>query len=197
MNLRVLLGICFVLSLPEPARASTIPPVNLNQSEVAITAGIYDLGVDFGLTDHLSFGVSSVAPFDSHGLLAFRVLYLPLGVQRNLNFGLMASFGTAPSAGFFRPYNGDDATFPVTHTGWFQPALGFIASLYPLPVSIRATVGPVFPEPQVPPYLPSFLKYAWPNVEVAYRFNEFNELTLGGNAIVGWRWRTGFLSKLR
>jgi hypothetical protein len=169
-----------VLGLALPARASTLPKVDFSAGQHIVAAGLLDANYDYAVTDHLSFGVSSA------GLLLIPIV--PIAARSTLKLlqtdwltaGLTVSAGITPNAWGPKPWY--ELQEPVSY--WVQPALNATLGAVDAPVKLRLTVGPLFMNNG---FAPSPVWWFWPNAEVAFRLTERHELTLGGNALVGWR----------
>lgn len=169
-----------------PATASTIPSLDFRQGQTTVSLGLADLSIDHALTDRLSIGFSGAYVLPAHLLLvpgstvAIRATYHLLRLY-NLDLGLMVSTGYGafrfPGPGFL------DQPGKV----WWQPAFN-VAIASPAPFehwTPRLTLGPILWMEQPPSGFSTW--FFLPNVELGYRLDPANELTLGGNSLIGWR----------
>jgi hypothetical protein len=169
-----------VLCLAPTVQASTLPKVDFKAGQHIVAAGLLDANYDYAVTDHWSLGVSSA------GLLLIPIV--PIAARSTLKLlqtdwltaGLTVSAGITPNAWGPRPWY--ELPEPVSY--WVQPALNATLGAADAPVKLRLTVGPLFMNGGLGP---SPVWWFWPNAEVAFRLTERHELTLGGNALVGWR----------
>ena len=163
-----------LLMMTEPAYASTLPRVDFHKGETMVAVGLPDLSLDYALTDHLSLGATWVSMgLPAYGFGAIRGTYRIGRVPWGGEYGLTAAVGLESN------YPATPTT-PLSYQSWGQIALD--ASL-PLTrrFTIRATVGPILWGSY------TLYWYAVPNLELAYELNSRNELTLGGNSLIGWR----------
>lgn len=158
------------------AIASTLPPLEFRANQVILGLGVLDANLDYAVSDRLSLGVCgsfNVAP------LAGRASYR-LGEAAGL------SYGVTLSAGINNMWGSPGALAVST---WFQPAaivalrLGGAESR----MTLRGTIGPLFLATGSGNYATSGALAFWPNLELTYRLNVGQEVTLGGNSLVGWR----------
>jgi hypothetical protein len=169
------LPLCLTV-MTAPAFASTLPRVDFKQGQLAVAAGAFDANVDYAVLNNLSIGVSGTFPWSlmlGAGRLTYRI-----GEVGPVSYGLSLSGGTIRPGlvNLQRPEDGDMGY-------WVQPALNLAVPLGSLPLTLRATVGPVW----VNQTLTKLNGDIIPNAELAWRLNPSNELTLGGNALIGWR----------
>lgn len=159
-----------------PAHAAVFPHLGLERGERAFQAGLLDAGVEVALTDRWSVGASGFYLGVLNGAdidTAYRVLGSADG----------PSLGLGVSAGY-----GELNVLGTSKTWFMQPAA--IASLPLGPLRLGALFGPVIHTVQ--PYVTDpgtiFVNWNWiPNLELAYRLDRSNEITLGGNGLIGWR----------
>jgi hypothetical protein len=193
---RPLLLATLIVFFPLVGYASTLPRVDFKEGDRIVAGGLLDVNFDYALTDKLSLGASLIPstrtyawydPILSPVSVALRSTYR-LGVFSGAVVGLtlsggayevipanMSSQALLPGTPFFHM---DTAIF-------VQPALNVA-----LPLgageghwTVRATLGPSFIlDPQNQNFFP-----LWPNIEMARSFGDHGELTLLGNALVGWR----------
>ncbi|MNX72827.1 hypothetical protein D3C86_1041970 [compost metagenome] len=175
------LGLSFAL----PAEASTLPRVDFRSEQTLLAIGLPgDLSLDRTFSDRLSLGVTtfiagSAGPTGPMAI-GVRGTYRLGEAAKGLTYGLTVSGGVYPPH-FFNPSSPD--LISKTPEYWVQPAL--VASL---PLSdvlvLRGTVGPLLFTMSHHAGIPAWL---WPNLELAARIAPGQELTLGGNSLVGWR----------
>ena len=170
--------------LVSPATASTIPSMDIKQGQTTVSLGLADLSIDRALSDRLSIGFSGAYVLPAHLLLvpgstvAIRTTYHLLRLY-DLDLGLMVSAGY----GAFRFPGPVFLDRPGKY--WWQPALN-VAIASPAPFeqwTPRITLGPIL-WMELPPS--GFTTWFFlPNVELGYRLDPANELTLGGNSLIG------------
>lgn len=172
--------------LVSPATASTIPSMDIKQGQTMVSLGLADLSIDHALTDRLSIGFSGAYVLPAHLLLvpgstaALRATVHLLQLY-NLDLGVMVSAGY----GAFRLPGPDFLDQPGKF--WWQPAFN-VAIASPAPFgqwTTRLTLGPILWMEQPPSGFSTW--FFLPNVELGYRLDPANELTLGGNSLIGWR----------
>lgn len=162
--------------MTRPAFASTLPRVDLHQGQVAVAVGLADANVDYALLDTLSIGLSGALPW-SVLLKAARATWR-IGQLGPVAYGLTLSGGTI-APGLVNTAKPEDAL-----TGyWVQPALNVAVPLGPTPLTLRATLGPTWVNQTLMHQNGDLV----PNAELAWRLNDAHEITLGGNALIGWR----------
>lgn len=189
------------LSSAPAAQASTLPRVDFQPGERTVAVGILDANVDWAVLDRLSIGASfiplpsSIAWYDpilSPMSAALRATYrlgelagYPVGVT--LSTGIVnVLVGPNCPCGLPNPFPALPLMRWNSYVGFVQPAAN-ITVPFKAPGqagwTMRATLGPIFGyTPQSTNFLP-----LWPNLEFAYSWGERTELTLLGNALVGWR----------
>lgn len=170
-----------ILGLAMPVQASTLPKVDFAAGQHIVAAGLLDANYDYAFTDYLSAGVSST------GLLLLPIV--PIAARATLSLvktgwltaGITVSAGTAANTWGPKPWY--ELPAPVSY--WAQPALNLTLGAVDAPVKGRITVGPLL---WMNGYVgPTPIFWFWPNAEVAFRLSPAHELTIGGNALVGWR----------
>jgi hypothetical protein len=190
------LVLALALLAPLPARASTIPDAGLRAHELAVTAGILDASVDWAVLDRLQIGAGgygSLVGAGTYGRLTYRLLEdTPLGdVGFHVAGGSFSGILAKVEPGLF-VFAGPVLARPVGDRVVIRASLGLIATN-----SHAVTYAP-----GSMPLSGNVLARSWglglddyvslpfiPNLEVAFRLGGHHELTLGGNAIVGWRAR--------
>lgn len=184
-----LLALPFANHLATTAAASTLPTMDVQKGQSIFSIGLADANLDYALTDELSVGlsgayVSSGIPPYTLGLSGYGGAVratLRLGRLYNLDFGATISSGYVAATYPGPAGTGGSSLF------WWQPALN--VALSPRPPferwTTRVTLGPLLPFDSR-----AFEASKWvpmPNVELGYRLDAANEVTLGGNSLVGWR----------
>lgn len=169
-----------------PATASTIPSLDFRQGQTTIALGLADMSLDYALTDRLSFGLSSAYVLPAYLLMvpgatgAGRTTY-KLTRLYNLDVGVMLSAG-------YGAFRFPGANFASESAGWWwQPAIN-VALVNRPPYerwTPRVTLGPVLWFGRLPEAFNAWLPL--PNLELGYRLDRNNEVTLGGNSLIGWR----------
>lgn len=188
-----LLPILLIACICAPAKASTLPPLDFHQGQKIIALGVVDGNFDWALTDNLSVGGSLIwmngHPELTWGLYTFgvgalRSTYRIFGAPGSTSFGLTVSVGQVSGHPLiWNPNPNDEMPRVLSPTrNWFQPALNISVPVGS--ISFRGTIGPIFGA-DLPPGIGIW--DFWPNFELAYQINSGNELTLGGNSVVGWR----------
>lgn len=170
-----------------PATASTIPSMDFQQGQTMVAIGLADVNLDYALTDGLSIGISGayVLPaallFLHSGTVGAARVTKHLTRIYNLDVGMTLSVGygafTFPGPDFSNRWA----------KWWWQPALN-VALINASPFerwTPRITLGPILWLGQQP--AGSNQWFPLPNIELGYRFDQRNELTLGGNSLIGWR----------
>ncbi len=158
-----------------PVAASTLPRVDFQGGKTAVAIGLLDANLDYAFSDRVSLGVSGSLLSPVTGRATVRLGAVPNG----------GSYGMTFSAGL-TPNVWGSVSGPTTYSVWMQPALNVAVPLGS-PTSdwtLRGTVGPLLFGMSIAA-VPSML--FWPNLELAYRLDGANEVTLGGNGLVGWR----------
>ena len=184
----IALSLPLALGLSSPAAASAVPPVEFRAGQTVASAGWtlgntipFTLDLDHALSERQSLGVS-YAPLGNWWAAAVRTT-----TRLDLDtYG--ASWGLTLSGG--------PGYFPLFDKGayalWFQPALAFSMRLFGSNFYLRGSSGPVLtayltptgPDLLVQPYLWPI----WTNGELAYRFDDRNELTFGTiGSMLGYR----------
>lgn len=187
-----LLAIPLGLSLAAPAQASTLPEPGLRAGQTALALGLIDGSVDHGITDRLQLGAGgyfTVFGMAAYGRATWRVFDdTPLG-----------DIGLHVAGGKYNPglAKGTEGLFvfagPVLakqFAGWItlRASLGLMAT--DANGLTYMSSGPATPNSPrswglggdvAPPVVP--------NIELAFKLGGNNELTLGGNALIGWRTR--------
>jgi hypothetical protein len=157
-----------------------------------LALGVVDANLDYALTDTFSLGASGIfmngRPDLTWGLYTFGVGAIRATV-RLLEIPEMVSVGFTVSAGEIsgHPYiRKPTSSMPMVRTPiheWMQPALNVSVPFHR--VTARATVGPIFGADLEDGTSGIFM--VWPNLELAYSLGSGQELTLGGNSLLGWR----------
>jgi hypothetical protein len=181
-----------IVIVAAPAMGSTIPKVDFKRGQTMLALGAVDANLDYALTENISIGASGIFmhgyPQLSWGLYTFGVGAIR-ATARLVEIPGRASLGFTFSAGqisghpFIRSSDSNTPLVLSPTRGWLQPALN--ASIPLDRFTLRATIGPVFGADIEQGTTGIFA--VWPNLEVAYQLQEGQELTLGGNSIVGWR----------
>ena len=169
-----------------PAMASTIPSLDFRQGQTMVSLGLADLSIDHALSDRLSIGLSGAYVLPAHLLLvpgstaAIRATS-PLLRLYNVELGLMVSAGYGAFSFPGPAFLGQSGKY------WWQPAFNVaIASRAPFEKwTSRITLGPLLWMEQPPPGFSAW--FFLPNIELGYRLDPANELTIGGNSLIGWR----------
>ena len=183
-----LLAIPLALAAALPAQASTLPDPGLPAGKVALTVGIADAGLEYGLTEQLQIGAGGAgnligvggygratwaflkgSPAGDLGLHVAAGYFQPLLLKGRPGLFVFVGPAIAKTWGWFTlrgtlsvPINNTtDLVDPVT--GASTPSWGIGGAVGALPLI--------------------------PNLELAFKLSGENELTLGGNAIIGWRTR--------
>jgi hypothetical protein len=172
-----------------PATASTLPSLDFQKGQTIVAGGLADANFDYALTDRLSVGlsgayVSAGIPPYSLGLSgtvgAIRVTYHVTHIY-NLEVGASISGGYSSLSYPGPGGRGQSAGY------WWQPVLN-LALRHRAPFeqwATRFTLGPLLPIAQQ-----AFVVSKWlliPNFELGYRLDPTNEVTIGGNSLIGWR----------
>jgi hypothetical protein len=200
-----LLSVSLFFALAAPAAASTIPDVSLRAKKVVVTAGFADASVDYGVTDRLQLGAGGEFTLITpafYGRVTFRMLddtllgdvgvhiaggnYYPIFVRtipgQFLFLGpvitrKLGSFAVLRASVGVVLTNDFDIVFPPGANDHFPPIVPPLSRKWGLGLSREA--GASF-DP---------LSFFLPNLELAFPIGADHELTLGGNAIIGWRGR--------
>lgn len=187
---RLAVAIAAALATAAPAAASTLPPLDYRAGQTVVAIGFPDLNVDHALSDRLAAGLTVlyIPPIiewspartqpDGTVIPASRPFWLAAGPRVTYRLAGEAdgtALGVSTTAGILGPQ----------WNWWVQPSLVGSLSLWGV-VRLRGSLGPVITS--------SFLANPWgfglwPNAEMAIRVLPDHELTLGGNALVGWRGR--------
>ena len=199
-----------------PARASTVPPLDLGPSGFTAALGLDVLGpsatygsFDYALTDRLSIGGAGLwglykAYGDESSWMNHRWAALRGGYRLLSSRGHEAMVGVSVSVGIS---NVSARRFPYGYVPGYhlfvQPAVNFAlaiptpwdlrGSLKSAPLTVRGTVGPAFGSSVM--VFQGQLTAIPINVEIAYRLGRHHEVVLGGaNGIVptGISWRSTF-----
>lgn len=177
------------LANPATAAASTLPRVDLEGGRLSFAAGLAptwaDLCVDYGLNSRLSFGFSlmqgflpnipgGLSPYVTAARLTWNMGTQPWGL----------AYGATLSAVRLHKNTGNPAPGAPEFSYYAQPALNvtWAPGGFGGPWAVRATLGPMIGRD-----LTATALIPWPNLEVSYRLSPVNELTLGGNSLIGWR----------
>jgi hypothetical protein len=172
--------------LAAPAAASTMPLADFEPG-VTVAIGVPDANVDVALGDRLSVGLTGYAvplgdgwPFVSGGA---RATYRLLGGPQQPSLGLSVSGGYAPAFLFDKnvPWGqlALTAALPFGRTGWtLRGSLG--PMLYRHTYTTMMLFAQNFPTTETQVLLV-------PNLELAGVIGPGQELTLGGNSLIGWR----------
>jgi hypothetical protein len=194
-----LLVTSLVAMFPMAANASTLPRVDFQKGDRILAGGLLDVNFDYALTDRLSLGVSLI-PSPSTSISWYDPVLSPMSVAVRSTFRIGelfgASVGVTLGGGAFmvipevsgvggQPLLPGTPFFRFETAAFIQPALDVA-----LPLgsgddhwTLRATLGPSFVlDPDHRKIIP-----LWPNIELARSFGPHGELTLLGNALVGWR----------
>jgi hypothetical protein len=168
------------------ATASTLPSMDFQKGQTTVAIGLTDVSLDYALRDGLSIGISGAYVLPAALMLAPGTVGAARVTQHltriyNLDVGMTLSVGygafTIPGPDFSNRWA----------KWWWQPALNFALIKAP-PFerwTPRITLGPVLWLDQQPAGSDSWLPL--PNIELGYRLDQRNELTLGGNSLFGWR----------
>lgn len=169
-------------------QASTLPPVDFKQSDRKLSVGMFDASFDYAPLEKLSIGASFVS--EHHQAPDISLLFVPrtLALRATYRFwdgptGLCLGATLSGGTTFLDRRAVMDST-SLTYGYWLQPALNLTLPIVSPHLTLRATTGPSFDRNFT---IDSLLWRVWPSVEVAYRFNQRHELTLGGNSLLGWR----------
>lgn len=165
-----------VLCLAPAVQASTLPKVDFNAGQHTVALGVLDANYDYAVSDHVSLGLSSA------GLLVPLAARTTVKVLQTdlVTAGVTLSGGITPN--MWGPAPWYTLSQPVSY--WAQPALNVTVGAPDAAVKLRMTVGPLFVNGGL---ASSPVMWFWPNAEVAFRLSPAHELTIGGNALVGWR----------
>jgi hypothetical protein len=176
-----------ILTLLAPAtsaHASTMPLVDFRPHAITFAAGLADVSLDVGVSDSLSVGGTAIAiPMLAIYTGAVRATYRLTGGAGQPSLGLSVAGGYAPSF------------FTSTDAWWVQPALVGALPIGRSGVTVRASLGPMLYRHTYTTWMmfanntPSTTLSAMlvPNAEVAWSLGANQELTLGGNGLLGWR----------
>lgn len=205
MRRSAIIALLLALAVPSPAAASTLPDVSLRGKKLAVTAGFADVGVDYAVTDRLQVGVGGE-------FTLITASYYARATYRLWDDTILGDIGLHLAGGNWLPvlsksYHGQFVffgpviarrlgSFAVLRASYgpyltndfnlvFPPGGGWGANgQYPTaaPTSRSWGLGIDFPSP-------SAWGYFLPNLELAFPIGSDHELTLGGNAILGWRGR--------
>jgi hypothetical protein len=175
--------------LARPAVASTVPPMNVPASRGVLALGaLLDISVDYAMTDRWTLGFSGRT-----------FLFALAAVRSSYSLGegpWHTQLGLTCSAGIFGvPPQLPGGILPSLQGSFIQPALALAIPVWlGCPMWFRATLGPTFiQESDVGGELPSgfpresFGLLFLPNLELAFPLGDEDELTIGGNSLVGWR----------
>lgn len=179
-TLAPLLGTMVVLA--GPAEASMVPPVDLEAGRGALTVGLATVAYDHALSDRLSLGLAAtgvhlifLAGYGAAARGTYRLGSLPgdgmYGLTLSGGYMAISSIGPAQSGVFV------------------QPALNFA---WPFAYgNLRATIGPMLLFGRVSPTIGPVQTFDFqplvPNMELAFRISDRDEVTLGGYGLLGWR----------
>lgn len=165
-----------LLLIPAAAEASTLPRVDFEARQVMVSVGLPDASVDVALSDRLSLGASAFALGVDNLFPAARATYRLADGPGGLVVGVTLSAGLIPNV--MR-----SASVPLMYQSYVQPAANVTLPLggAQSPVRLRATLGPLWYDLQ-----PSWYVFI-PNVELGIKVAAQQELTLGGNSLIGWR----------
>lgn len=194
MNHGVLSLLIILVALP--AGAATLPPVDLVAGRFAFSAGSTyipgatntlgtDWSLDFGVTDQLSLGASTMAgltlyPSESQQLRTTATVVR--GTYRLGKLGV-AEMGVSACVGQSETLMDYRVRFLWGQVAWnVSMPLGREDS----PSRLSFTIGPLFYPGTWGRMLPPF-DYAWPNLELTYRFSERLTAVIGGNSLYGIR----------
>jgi hypothetical protein len=164
------------------ADASTIPV--LDPGRVTLAGGLADIGVDYRLDDRWQLGASAAVNLSP--AVAVRSTYRHTeGVGLVLSTGVSSNFmlGVRVPPGM---------PVPNWFSAWVQPALEVAVPIPQTPLTLRATMGPRLDYAFLNDTTWN-LHQPWsvamvPNAELGLQL-PWGELTLGGNALAGWRAR--------
>lgn len=165
-----------LLLVPMAAEASTLPRVDFAANQVMVSVGFPDASVDVALGDRLSLGASAFTFGMDNLFPAARATYRLAEGPGGLSVGATLSLGLIPN--FMR-----GSGVPLTYQPYFQPAANVTLPLggSDSPVRLRGTLGPVWID-----FSPNLTVWA-PNLELGIALAPRQELTLGGNSLIGWR----------
>lgn len=196
----LLVSLMFIALRAGDTEASTLPRIDFEQGEHTVTVGVLNASWDYAVLDRVSLGVSMI-PMPSANAWYDPILSPQNASARaSLRLGEVAgvAVGVTLSGGIFNPIVvpqcpcGLKNPFPALpimrwngYRAYVQPALNvaFPFGSWSEGWIVRATVGPIFDySPESSSMMP-----LWPNLELAHRWQNGQELTLLGNGLVGWR----------
>lgn len=184
--------IATIAMMAAPAAGSTIPKLDFQKGQTMLALGVVDANIDYALTENISIGASGIFlngyPQLTWGLYTFGVGAIRATARlaetpNRASLGVTISAGQVSGHPFNRTSKSEMLIVLSPTSGWLQPALN--ASIPIDRFTIRATVGPIFGAELEQGTTGIFM--VWPNLEVAYQLLAGQELTLGGNSILGWR----------
>lgn len=186
------------------AGASTIPPIDLEPGDTAISAGILDVSVDHAATDRWSVGATLnpgisasewYAPILSPLAAAVRSSFRISGDRNEPAYGITLSSGVAMAFPQTQcgpgcwPYDlrfGLPYILRAQYWAFVQPAFNASVPIGEY-VTIRGTLGPIIILNGRFGFEPRLIPLPWPNLELAVKTGKDSEFTLLGNSLLGWR----------
>lgn len=161
-----------------PAAASTLQRVDFAPHQSSLAIGLLDANFDTAVSDRLSLGAS----------LGWAILGMNAAVRSTWRTDGDPD-GFATGWGFNAGYSTLSA-YGSGNAVWLQPAWLMSSRLGGSNLFLRASLGPalwfqISTDPTGTNITPVF--EVLPNVELAYRFHRYGELTLGGNSLLGFR----------
>jgi hypothetical protein len=199
--IRSLMTLAFMIFFALPARASTVPLLDLKRYQLAVSTGLFDGSADFALTDRWSVGATTqIVPLFFIAIItttAVRTTYRLGEGPAGLIYGLSASV----------MHTDEQLAIDDANTIGEEGELAFA---WALPVNqwltLRGTVGSIYGQQTSTDFLGStfrrFIMPIWVNLELAIRMyqpasiagthdwltdNGTLEFTLGGNSLLGVR----------
>lgn len=159
------------------ASASTLPPLQVERGRACLSLGLADVNLDLAVLPGMVAGFSFVMTSKIVGV-AGRSTFV-LGTDGwGFPYGCSFALGYGPAG----PFSGS--------TSWAQPAWVHGLQLAPS-WRLRYSLGPMFFVSQRTVGTDTLVEVQlWPvlpNAEIVYALGRWQELTLGGNAIIGWR----------